>query len=128
VHCIMIAQPCCWSHPLQNPLLDQHNCGKCGQHCNHPAECKNGKCICPTGQHMCKGYCKDLTKDRNHCGQCDNLCTPGIGCNSGVCTNEVKCPSGQHKCGHKYVVSGSWANGFQVFESDTVLTIQCIVE
>jgi hypothetical protein len=54
---------------------------------------------------MCKGWCHDFKTDRLNCGRCGKRCNNGFGCINGVCGDEIKCPSGQIKCGHTCVVS-----------------------
>ena len=69
------------------PLLDNDNCGACGNKCQDGHRCAIGRtgmpqCMCPEGQTFCGscigetcfGYCADLTSEMSDCGAC------GIGC------------------------------------------------
>jgi hypothetical protein len=55
---------------------DPMNCGACGRTCAVDQRCNAGSCVplCPPGQILCDGACRDPVNDRNHCGGCGHAC------------------------------------------------------
>jgi len=51
--------------------------------------CKDGKCVCETGQTDCSGTCIDTMSDPGSCGACGVTCATGESCLAGSC--QVPC-------------------------------------
>lgn len=74
------------------PLVDDLNCGACGNACAVGSACSNGTC-CPAGQLACGGSCVNPQTDSNHCGatadcsgpHAGSACGSGAQCNGGAC-------------------------------------------
>src|SRR5688500_17541291 len=68
-----------------NVVIDENNCGACGNKCAAGTKCIDGKCGCPAGMIECFGICVDPQKDDNHCGGCGNFCEPFPAPENGGC-------------------------------------------
>jgi hypothetical protein len=96
-------------------LLDNDNCGTCGNKCQDGQRCaidsktRATQCMCPDGQtfcgscigEVCIGYCADLTADRDSCGACGTACASNVGnaveaCVYGKC--QRTCDNGWGDC------------------------------
>jgi hypothetical protein len=85
-----------------NVVLDENNCGACGNECAAGTKCIDGKCGCPAGLIECFGICVDPQNDDNHCGGCGNFCNPFPdaaegGCDPMPASSYMGCRQGQ--CG-----------------------------
>ncbi len=73
---------------------DLHNCGQCGNACQHDQECipvgSGGECVCNTGEDggadliTCASGCVHSDSDPLNCGGCNVPCAPGS-CSGGAC-------------------------------------------
>lgn len=94
-----VCQPgefCCGESCVPN---DELNCGECGNSCQGGRVCLNNSCICPAGEDVCDGVCKDTVNDINNCGGCDVVCVSEGGsasCNNGSC--EIVCDADRLDC------------------------------
>jgi hypothetical protein len=82
----------------KNLRNDEANCGACGKSCPKGQPCEGGACkaapppppppppMCPGGQTMCGGDCKNLRNDDANCGACGTACGNGFTCKMGACT------------------------------------------
>jgi len=83
-------------------LLDEMNCGMCGNVCGVGLECCAGTCVnvdtdamhcgmcgtdCGMGVSCCGGTCADLAIDELHCGDCGTACSGVQRCCGGACTD-----------------------------------------
>lgn len=63
--------------------------------------------LCPTGQQVCAGTCRDVRTDSAHCGGCGNACAGSLLCVDGACG----CRAGLFRCGEQCVdLEGDVAN------------------
>ncbi len=93
----------------EQPLVDDDNCGTCGNKCPDGQRCNLHPlgfpyCGCPEGQTfcgacsggVCRGLCADLIHDDNSCGSCGARCPLGSACVYGKC--ESTCRNGWADC------------------------------
>jgi hypothetical protein len=111
-------------------LLDEDNCGSCGNACPAGVRCIRGQCGCPTNFGACGEDCVDLRRSDGHCGACFAACPwfegcesmpPGteFGCVQGEC-NKLKCSPGFADCDGD-LDQGCASNGCEVFVQDDPL-------
>lgn len=58
------------------------------------AACPRTGAVCPVGQKVCQGACRDLQSDPSNCGECGRACGPSQVCVGGACA----CESGAAAC------------------------------
>src|SRR5262249_19631031 len=89
-------------------LLDEDNCGSCGNACAPGQRCILGQCGCPDGFGDCGEQCVELSNNDSHCGACFVGCPDFQGCDPmptgttfgcvlGEC-NKFKCAPGFADC------------------------------
>lgn len=87
----------CGANPrCVNTLVDEHNCGGCGDTCKWGAVCTGGVCGCTSTAlpDECPTRCVDHAIDPENCGTCGAACTGSTPtCSSGKC-----CPTGRVNC------------------------------
>jgi hypothetical protein len=77
-------------------LIDDKNCGRCGNICGPDKKCETGDCVdknpavvCNAPSKMCYGVCTDITSDDKNCGECLNECGESESCVNSRC--ELQC-------------------------------------
>jgi hypothetical protein len=68
-------------------MLDEANCGTCGNACATGSSCEGGQCSCPEPLEACGSVCADLQADGEHCGDCERACNNGQVCLTGQCAD-----------------------------------------
>lgn len=67
---------------------DAYHCGTLCSVCAAGASCNTGECLCVTpGQHVCNGFCVDVSSNTGNCGKCGTSCAAGQSCSNGSCVN-----------------------------------------
>lgn len=79
-----------------HPMIDDQNCGECGNRCTGNTTCRNSVCSCldVDAPDLCDGTCVNLLSNDDNCGECENRCPDDQNCVDGAC----ECPEAESIC------------------------------